>query len=159
MKNLTAREELFASFYAYCRNGREAAARAGYTVCPVLAAKKLLSKPNVREAAKSFAKELESTQTDVKAGLQRVAFSSSADAIKLLLCGENEKPDPEKLDLFNVSEIKRQKGGGLEIKFFDRIKALEKLGDLTAQGNSEKNTAASFYDALEQSAKINGEAE
>ena len=54
------------------------------------------------------------------------------------------------LDLFNVSEIKRVKGGGMEIKFFDRIKALEKLSALDSEQTAEP---LNFYRALEESAK------
>lgn len=61
------------------------------------------------------------------------------------------------LDLFNISEIKRQKSGAVEIKFFDRIKALEKLGEITDDGAGR--TALSFYDALEKSAKSINEKE
>ncbi len=53
------------------------------------------------------------------------------------------------LDLFNISEIKRVKGGGMEIKFFDRLKALEKLGQVIS--TTDKSQTQSFYDALEKS--------
>ena len=48
-------------------------------------------------------------------------------AISLLFM---ENPSVDKLktmDLFSVAEIKRPKDGAMEIKFFDRLKALEKL--------------------------------
>lgn len=53
-----------------------------------------------------------------------------------------------KLDLFNVSEIRRPRGGGIEIKFFDRIKALQCLEQI-----SGTNTASPLYRALEESAR------
>ena len=59
-----------------------------------------------------------------------------------------DKPDIQEissLDLFNVAEIKRPKDGALEIKFFDRIKALEKL---EAADNNEKQGVSDFYRAL-----------
>ena len=62
----------------------------------------------------------------------------------------------EKLDLFNVSEIKRPKGGGLEIKFFDRLKALEKLAAL---GGAEENSQSSFIKALSEGARLLSEEE
>jgi hypothetical protein len=55
-----------------------------------------------------------------------------------------------KLKLFNVSEIKRPKGGGMEIKFFDRIKACERLMNQT---EAKADEGMSFYQALEKSAK------
>ena len=55
----------------------------------------------------------------------------------------------KKLDLFNVSEIKKQKGGCIEIKFFDRLKALSCLENFL---NSE-NDEPSFYDAILEGAQ------
>lgn len=84
-------------------------------------------------------------------GFKRLAFGDIQDAVKLLFeTEENILSSLPSLDLFNISEIKRQKGGGMEIKFFDRIKALEKLREIT--GADERQTALSFYDALEKSA-------
>lgn len=150
MKKLTGREELFCRLYVSCRNSREAAFKAGYKVCPEITSRKLLTKPAVRETIEKMKKEIVFTAEEVKAGLHRIAFASSADAIKLLLCEDYENLDIEELDLFNVAEIKRPKGGGLEIKFFDRIKALEKLGELSDV--SQENSAVPFYEALEKSA-------
>lgn len=63
-----------------------------------------------------------------------------------------ENPSREQLehmDLFLVSEIKRPKDGSMEIKFFDRLKALEKLTD-----DSEKEDRATpFYDAIAKGAE------
>lgn len=96
------------------------------------------------------------TQKDVCDGLGRLAFGEIQDAVTLLF--ENEENIlnvlPE-LDLFNVSEIKRAKGGGMEIKFFDRLKALEKLREI-ADDRSSKSAENSFYNALERSAHIGG---
>lgn len=84
-------------------------------------------------------------------GFRRLAFGDIQDAVKLLFeTEENILSSLPSLNLFNISEIKRQKGGGMEIKFFDRIKALEKLREIT--GADERQTALSFYDALEKSA-------
>lgn len=150
MKKLTGREELFCRLYVSCRNAREAAFKAGYKVCPEITSRKLLAKSYVRETIDRMKKEIVFTSEEVKAGLHRIAFASSADAVKLLLCEGYENLDIEELDLFNVAEIKRPKGGGLEIKFFDRIKALEKLGDLSDV--TQDNSAVPFYEALEKSA-------
>lgn len=59
------------------------------------------------------------------AGYQRLAFGSICDAISLLYKSDPSKEDLEGMDLFLVSEIKRPKDGSMEIKFFDRLKALE----------------------------------
>lgn len=74
----------------------------------------------------------------VKSGLERIAFGSSNDAA--LLVFSEEMPNPDKiseLDLFNVSEIKRVKGGGVEVKLFDRQKALERLYEYAVQNSGK----------------------
>lgn len=90
-------------------------------------------------------------QEEIRDGLRRLAFGEIQDAVRLLF--EQESEILEKLpeyNLFNISEIKRPRGGGMEIKFFDRIKALEKLGE--AEGDSHFEPLG-FYRALEESAK------
>jgi hypothetical protein len=56
------------------------------------------------------------------------------------------------MDLFMVSEIKRNDKGGIEIKFFDRFKALDKLSESC---ETAENTTP-FYDALVMGAKSLG---
>lgn len=91
------------------------------------------------------------TQKEISEGLRRLAFGEIQDAVSLLFESEQEVLQRlPRLDLFNVSEIKRVKGGGMEIKFFDRLKALDKLSQLVE--NDCSKSSASFYDALERSA-------
>lgn len=88
----------------------------------------------------------------VKEGLKHLAFGNCNDAVVLAFAEELPPPEViEKLDLFNVSEIKRVKGG-VEIKLFDRIKALEKLYEIE---NSAENhdKASELINALALSAK------
>lgn len=154
MRNLTQRETLFCRMYVSCRNGREAAFKAGYTVCPEITSKKLLSTDRIRKKIEEVENENSVTDEEIKAGLRRIAFSSSADAVKLLLSDGDGGLDIESLDLFNIAEIKKPKTGGLEIKFFDRIKALEKLGEFA--NSSLGDASAPFYSALEKSAAALG---
>jgi hypothetical protein len=82
----------------------------------------------------------------VRAGLERIAFGSANDAAYLVFSEEIPEPEKlEKLDLFNVSEIKRVKGGGVEVKLFDRQKAMERLYEYSDSGD---NKAAEFIKAL-----------
>ena len=84
----------------------------------------------------------------VMEGLQGLAFGEVNDAVRLAF--SDEMPSPEMLsgmNLFNVSEIKRDKGGGVEIRFFDRLKALEKLYEYAHSGDSGA-AAASLLEAL-----------
>ena len=71
------------------------------------------------------------SEKEVCDGLRRLAFGEITDAVSLLF--EPEEKILQKLntlDLFNVSEIKRPKGGGMEIKFFDRLKAIDKIREM-----------------------------
>ncbi len=151
MKNgLTEKEKLFCAYYADGGDARGCAARAGYSVMPQRSAAKLLAREDIRAEIAKNEKE-KRTALSVERGLMRLAFGSVADALKLMLCEESIAAEEiEKLDLFNVSDIKRPKGGGLEIKFFDRIKALERLEKL---GTSEENGQSSFIKALSEGAK------
>ena len=89
----------------------------------------------------------------VKAGLRRLAFGSANDAVRLIFADEDFSPQSLcELNLFNVSEIKSLKGGGFEIKLFDRQKALEKLFEIDRNAKSAV-TADSFFTALSQSAE------
>ncbi len=88
-------------------------------------------------------------------GLLKLACGDISDAVSLLyLSDEEAMARLPKLNLFNVSEIRRPKGGGLEIKFFDRIKAFERLGE--AQQSAPRSEELGFYQALEKSAENAG---
>lgn len=89
----------------------------------------------------------------VISGLKRLAFGSCSDAVYLVFA--DELPPAEVisgLDLFNVSEIKRVKGGEVEVKLFDRQKALEKLFEFE-NTCSDKGCAESLIAALTKSAE------
>ena len=82
-------------------------------------------------------------------GYHKLAFGNIADAVSLVYM---ENPTLEKLktmDLFLVSEIKKPKDGMLEIKFFDRLKALEKLENKSSEYGSVNN----LFDAIGEGAK------
>lgn len=80
-----------------------------------------------------------------------LAFGKITDAVSLLFLSEEEILEKiPKMKLINISEIKRPKGGGMEIKFFDRIKAFERLCAISDDTGGE---GLGFYDALEKSAK------
>ena len=81
-------------------------------------------------------------------GYERLAFGSVSDAVKLIFSENPNNLNLDNFDLFNISEIKRPKDGSMEIKFFDRLKALEKLESLC--NTNDKSTP--FYRALEESA-------
>lgn len=150
MKELTSKEKLFCTYYSLGRCGREAAVKSGY-IFPEKSAAKLLKRRDIAEEIEHLDKQREATQNDIAIGYQRLAFGCISDAVCLLFSDEVSRDEIEKMDLFNVSEIKRKKGGDIEIKFFDRLKALEKLSDL---GSVQRdNEESSIYSAIEKGAK------
>ncbi len=157
-KKFSKKEKDFCHWYVLFRNPKEAAQRSGYTIMPEYSGLHLLAKKHIREKIEELEKESRADASLVLAGFQRLAFGSISDAVKLILsAGADSSPDIENLDLFNVSEIKYTCGKGMEIKFFDRLKALERLSEIT--DGEKDNSALSFYEAIERSARKNTECE
>lgn len=156
-KDLTEKEKLFCSYYAGFGDARGCAARAGFCVSPSKTAQKLLARQDIRAEINRLEKERRTFSAQAEKGLCRLAFGSVTDALRLMLCEETLSVEEiERLDLFNVSEIKRPKGGGIEIRFFDRLKALEKLSQIS--GGTE-STESSFVRALSEGARLLSEEE
>lgn len=151
MKELTSKEKLFCTYYSLGRNGREAAVKSGY-MFPEKTAVRLLRRKDIAEETARLDKQREATEKDIAIGYQRLAFGCISDAVCLLFSDEVSREEIEKMDLFNVSEIKRKKGGDIEIKFFDRLKALEKLSELGSV-NSSSDDENSLFSAIEKGAK------
>ena len=151
---LTEKEILFCRFFHATRNPREAAVKAGYKIFPEKVGLRLLSRQDIKDTLSELNNQTQ--KGDAAAGLRRLAFSSISDALRLLFAEEPLSPaDLDGLDLFLISEIKRPKGGGMEIKFFDRIKALEKLSEI--DNISDGNRISPFYNALTEGVRqLNG---
>lgn len=148
-KNLTKKEAEFCSLAAVLGNPAEAAYKAGFTVFPQKKAEKLLRKKQISDEIEKI-RERNSKTNEALTGLRRIAFGSVADAVNLAV-NFGESVDTHALDLFSVSEIKYTSGKGVEIKFYDRLKALEKLSELESD---EKNSGAmSVYEAIANSAR------
>lgn len=141
---LSSKQELFCHYYHITRNHKEAAARAGFLL-PDRTGLKLLASQDIRRRIRELDGQKGFRQEAIR-GLKRIAFGSISDAVRLLRDEEIENLDG--LDLFMVSEIKRPKGGGMEIRFYDRLKALEILSQC---GEQEADLALPFYRALEMS--------
>ena len=147
MKKPNRKEVLFCLYYTQERDGRSAAAKAGYSA-PDLAAARLLQRPDIRQTILENTRAAHAEPAELLTGYRRLAFGSGADALKLLF-GSVPPEDFDTLDLFNVAEIKRPKDGALEIKFFDRLKALEHLQQLTDADRSDPGLP--LYHALMRS--------
>ena len=147
-KTLKSQRDSFCCWYVLLGNAFEAAERAGFPKENALAeAVKCLRSQECRKTISSL-RELLSDSGNVTAGLKRLAFGSCTDAVYLVFADELPPPSViEGLDLFNVSEIKRVKGGGVEVKLFDRLKALEKLFELE-NSFTDRDKAAELIMAL-----------
>ncbi len=89
------------------------------------------------------------TRDTVLEGYRHIAFGSVTDPVRLLFCDEVTPRTLKSMDLFNVAEIRRPKGGGMEIKFFDRIRALQCIREV---GEAEA-APCGFYEALREGAQ------
>lgn len=153
---MTIKEQLFCYYYSQLQNHKEAAIRAGYDKknSDIIGAK-LLLKNSITERINYILNENKKNDLIQKTiiGLERLAFGSISDVIKLVFAEKLEDiPDLSELDLFNISEIKKSKNGGVEIKFFDKLKAFEKIleiSQITANNSGEFD----FFEAIKQSAK------
>lgn len=70
------------------------------------------------------------TRQYVMRELKKLVSGKTNDCVRLLL---EDNPDVSQLDLRLLEEVKRPKGGGMEIKLLSRIKALELLAELSGQ--------------------------
>lgn len=142
-------KKLFLYYFMKLRNVREAAISSGIPEDKAFAeGMKILRSAYSRNNMRKLNTQDYINQGQIKAGLERLAFGSINDVVKLAFFDE---PMTDKqissLDLFNVSEIKRVKGGGIEIKLFDRQKALEKLWEIDNSADFS-SSADSFYSAI-----------
>ena len=120
------------------RNAEEAAVNAG--ISPARAKQdglKLLSQRGIRRQVEKERDIAFSGEAEIRAGLERLAYGRVNDAAALAFADEVTPAMLAKADLFNVSEIKRIKGGGVEIKFYDRQKALERLCELNERDSAD----------------------
>ena len=150
------RADLFCTFAAMGYPPGEAARRAGWGAgaCQRQGAA-MLGDGRVRRKIARLRKELAfcAPAELARAGLERLALGDADGALALL---EEDGPPPDGDTLFHVAELKRPKGGGIELKFFDRLKALELLAGLE---DREAAGPGSLLAALERSARGLGEAE
>ncbi len=152
---LTRQEESFCLYYAALQNPAQAALLAGWLPREaLLTGLSLLGEPHI---INRLAELGGGRGCQARAGLCRLAFGSIADAVRLVLSDEENQPNPDTLDLYNVSELRRVKGGGFEVKFFSRLEALDRLAALEHQDAAVQES--SLLQALGQAARLAGEGE
>ncbi len=151
-KGLTQREYKFCHSYVNTGDIKKSAIYAGYKVDPENAGNKLLQREDINSKIEDlYVQKKKNLLYKACSGYEKLAFGSIADAIKLLYSDKISLDLIYKMDLFNVSEIKKPRDGMLEIKFFDRFKALEKLQQLEFL---DSNQNRSFYNAIENGLKV-----
>lgn len=147
--SLNEKRLLFCCNYVKLGNVKESAIKAGFSPETALMEGLECLKRDKFQRVISQLREISSVNGEgIMSGLERLAFGSCNDAVYLVFSEELPPADViSGLDLFNVSEVKRVKGGGVEVKFFDRQKALEKLLEYLNTVDNSKN-AASLLQAL-----------
>lgn len=88
-------------------------------------------------------------------GYEKLAFNDITDCVRLMFMKDINDFQNTNMNLFNISEIKRLKDGTMEIKFFDRIKALEKLQSI--ESSKSESDLLSFYDAIKNAHSSSGD--
>jgi hypothetical protein len=147
---LTGREKEFCSSFVSTGSAELSAKRAGYLKNAEQVGEKLLGREDIScEIERLAERRKRSLANAAEAGYRRLAFGGISDAVSLLYMDNPSKSQLDNMDLFLVSEIKRPKDGAMEIKFFDRLKALEKIEN----GRGESENAKSLYDVISESAK------
>lgn len=141
---MTEKEHRFIGELKKGKTPMEAARRAGYSIHRRGDVDRLMAKPAVRKALNQEQKP--PARQRIRQALERIAFGGVEDAVRFM-DGEGEELGEE---LFPVAELKRRQGG-YEVKFYDRLRAMELLerleeGDL-AQGDQ------SLSKILEESAR------
>ena len=77
----------------------------------------------------------------------KLANAKAADAVGLACFPEESREGLAKLDLDALTEFKRGANGGIEMKFADRVRILERL--LEAAGQEDGDRAERFLRAME----------
>lgn len=122
---LSKREGLFCIYYAECFDAALAAKKAGYKKHSEQKGLVLLSQERIADKIAQLLKTRENVLSQIALlGYEKLSFGSIADAVSLMYMDKPSKQELEGLNLLNISEIKKLKDGAVEIKFFDRLKAL-----------------------------------
>ena len=70
--------------------------------------------------------------------MRRLACAKVNDAVKLAYLPEEERDSIGRLDLAALTEFRRSGAGTVEMKFTDRMRALERLLELSGPGKEEQ---------------------
>lgn len=158
-KQFARMSEAFCLHYARLGNITAAALLAGAPPEEAAAwGTKWLSDEGVRTRLGEYRRALQQDPAALgRTGLLRLAFGEANDAVNLLLHGDALSAEEiENLDLFLLSSLKRDKTVGMEMHFYDRAAALQRLCT-EGQGENEKQTANALLIALSGETAEGGE--
>lgn len=111
----------------------------------------LMSKNSIlKQINKNFTRKKKLLHIKSEVGFEKLAFGDISDCIRLIFAKNIDDFNLKNMNLFNISEIKKLKDGSIEIKFFDRMKAMEKIQEFSSE-NSDK--ILPLYSALENGIK------
>ncbi len=136
----------FAVKFAECGNCYEAAVFAGAArgIEAAVTGLALLTNSAVRKRISAVRNKMVSCPAEQ--GLRRIAYGRNNDAFRLAFAETVTDELIEQSDLYGVSEIKVNKNG-VEIKFHDRMKALELLNEIEKESRDE-NSGRSLFEAI-----------
>ena len=83
--------------------------------------------------------------------IEDLAGSKVNDAVRLAFLSEEDMGSMKDLDLSPITELKRNSSGTVELKFIDRLAALQWLLD---HAGAEDPQAVKLYEALERGAAL-----
>lgn len=149
------REKDFCRLMTAYADPLRAAREAGYKK-PERASIELMTRDDISGEISRLSENVRSIyERSAVCGLYRLAYGGIGDPLTLLYREDLTDKELGSLDLLNVSEIKRTKDKSIEIKFFDRIKAIEKLNELLGS-DSAKRESGGLLDAIMRSAEALG---
>lgn len=147
---MSEREKAFCEYFALCGDAARAAELAGCEN-PRTDGAGLLCREDIRKKINSLCETMiKGVQARACLAYERLALTGAADAVKLLYRENISDRELEQLNLSGIAEIKKPKEGAMEIKFFDRLKALEKLIELDKLGTKAQG---SIFDAIRNGVK------
>ena len=146
-QNLTEKEFLFCCYFAELSSVLDSAVNAGFEKENAFyEGVKILQKPEaLRQIRKQRKILFGKGESSAAAALRRIIFSNPVEAVNSVMTDE----PCEKGDFFSISEIKRAKGGGTELKLLNKLEALKLLFEIE-ENEKKSNGAQSFFSALSQ---------
>ena len=153
---LKHREAEFCRLTAVLGNPVKAAERAGYKH-PDEAWTQLITRQDIADEIHRAALEASRVFRDtLMCGVYRLMSSDNSDAVKLLYRDDISDSEIEEMNLSGIAEMKRT-DKGVELKFFDRLKALDKLSELS-DTVADSRSAGGLLEAMRLSAQALREA-